>query len=61
MQRIVRRIERPAAWCLLAGAGVTFVGVLADLIAVGNAKWATLLIAADLLVSGASAVQDAET
>lgn len=49
--------ERPAAWGLLAGGIVTFIGVITDLIATGNAKWATLLIAADLVVSGFGAVQ----
>jgi hypothetical protein len=53
------RIERPAAWGLLIGGFVTFIGVLFDLIATGNAKWATLLIAADLVVSGFGAVQEA--
>lgn len=51
--------ERPAAWVLLVGGFVVFVGVLFDLIATGNAKWATLLIAADLVVSGFGAVQEA--
>lgn len=52
--------RRPAAWLLLVGAALTFVGVLVNLISVGVAKWATLLIAADLLVSGFDAVQEAE-
>lgn len=59
-QRVVQRVRRPAAWLLLIGAAVTFVGVLVGLIVVGEAKWATLLVAADLLVSGAGAAFDAE-
>jgi len=58
--RVFARVERPAAWLLLAGGTATFVAVLFDLIATGGAKWATLLIAADLIVSGFSAVQEAE-
>lgn len=54
------RIERPAAWCLLIGGFITFVGVIVGWIAVGDFKWPTLLIAADLVVSGFSAVQEAE-
>lgn len=56
--RLLDRIEPWAAWGLLAGAAVVFVGVAVDLIATGDARWATLLIAADLLVSGYSEVQD---
>lgn len=52
--------QRPAAWLLMAGGAVTFVAVALDLIATGEAKWATLLIAADLTVSGFSAVQESE-
>lgn len=58
--RAAGRAERPAAWALLAGAAVTFVGVLVQLIDVGEFRLGTLLISADLLVSGWSAVQDAE-
>lgn len=54
------RIERPAAWALMVGGVVVFVGIVADLIRLGNAKIGTLLIAADLVVSGFSAVQEAE-
>lgn len=54
------RAEKPAAWLLLAGGVWTFVAVLVGFVIVGNAKWATLLVAADLIVSGFSAVQDAE-
>jgi hypothetical protein len=53
-------IDRPAAWGLLIGAVITFVGVFVGWIAVGDFKWGTLLIAADLVVSGFSAVQEAE-
>lgn len=54
-------IERPAAWGLMVAGAVTFVGVLVGLIAAGDFKWATLLIAADLTVSGFSAVQESES
>lgn len=54
------RAERPAAWVLLIGGAVTFLAVLLNVLRTGNAKWATLLIAADLIVSGFSAVQEAE-
>jgi hypothetical protein len=54
------RIEKPAAWALLIGGVVTFFGVIFGLIVVGDAKPATLLIAADLIVSGFSAVQESE-
>ena len=53
-------IERPAAWGLLAGAIITFVGVLVGWITVGDFKWPTLLIAADLTVSGFTAVQESQ-
>lgn len=52
--------ERPAAWVLLVGAAVTLIGIATNLLVLGTAKWATVLIAADLLVSGFAAVQDAE-
>jgi uncharacterized membrane protein HdeD (DUF308 family) len=52
--------QRPAAWLLLIGGAVTFVAVLTNLIATGTAKWATLLVAADLIVSGLGNVQTAE-
>lgn len=58
--RVFAFIERPSAWVLMIGGGVTFVAVVLDIIKTGNAKWATLLIAADLVVSGFSAVQQAE-
>lgn len=67
VHRLTRRVlrafgwaERPAAWLLLVGGAVTFVGVVANLIATGDAKTATLLVAADLVVSGFGAVQQAE-
>lgn len=53
-------IERPAAWTLLIGAIVTFVGVIFGWITVGDFKWPTLLIAADLMVSGFTAVQESQ-
>ena len=54
------RAQRPAAWVLLVGGVVVLVGVVLDLIALGNAKLGTVLIAADLVVSGFAAVQEAE-
>ena len=57
---IFKVLERPAAWGLLIGGVITFLGVLFGLIVVGDAKPATLLIAADLIVSGFSAVQESE-
>ena len=56
--RRVQRWELPAALVLIAGALVTFVGVLVHLIDVGEFRVATLLIAADLGVSGCSALQE---
>lgn len=58
--RLFGVIEEPAAWVLLAGAAVTFVGVLVRLIDVGDFRLATLLVAADLLVSGFTAVQSSD-
>lgn len=52
-------IERQVAWGMLFAGVVVFFSVLFNLIATGNAKWATLLIAADLIVSGFSSVQEA--
>lgn len=52
-------IERPAAWGLLVGAIITFIGVLIGWITVGEFRWPTLLIAAELIVSGFSSVQEA--
>jgi hypothetical protein len=59
--RIFAIIERPAAWGLLAGGIITFGGVITGLIVVGEARPATLLIAADLIVAGFSAVQETES
>lgn len=62
-RRILRAFEkaqRPAAWSLMIGGAVTFVAVAVDLLKTGDAKWATLLIAADLVVSGFAATQEAE-
>lgn len=53
-------VERPAAWVLLIGGVVTFIGVVFGLIVVGDAKLATLLVAADLIVGGFGAVQETE-
>jgi len=58
--RVFAVIERPAAWGLLIGGLVTFISVLFGLIVVGDAKLATLLVAADLIVGGFSAVQETE-
>lgn len=58
--RAFAQAERPAAWVLLAGGLVTFVSVITGLIVVGEAKLATLLVAADLTVSGFAAVQESE-
>ena len=57
---LFRAAERPAAWVLLIGGALTFLGVLFGLIVVGEARWATLLVSADLVVSGFAAVQTAE-
>lgn len=53
-------IERPCAWMLLIGGLITFIVVIFEIVATGDAKWVTLLVAADLIVSGFSAVQEAE-
>lgn len=58
--RLFGKVQRPAAWCLLIGAAVTFGVVVTDLVVLGNAKLGTLLIAADLVVSGMAAAQEAE-
>lgn len=58
--RAFGRAQRPAAWVLLIGGGATFVAVAFDLVRTGDAKWATLLVAADLVVSGFGVVQEAE-
>jgi hypothetical protein len=54
------RIERPAAWLLLAGALITLVGVLVGVIVVGEFKWPAVLLAASLVVDGLGAVQESE-
>ena len=56
--RVFAILERPAAWGLLIGGIVTFFSVVFGLIVVGEAKLATLLVAADLIVGGFSAVQE---
>lgn len=58
--RWFRYLERPAAWGLLVAGLVTFISVITGLIVVGEARLATLLVAADLIVSGFSAVQESE-
>lgn len=58
--RMFARVSRPAAWVLMLGGAVTFVSVAVGLVVVGDAKWATLLVSADLLVSGFTAVQNEE-
>ena len=58
--RVFAILERPAAWGLLIGGFVTFFSVVFGLIVVGEAKLATLLVAADLIVGGFSAVQETE-
>ena len=58
--RVFAILERPAAWGLLVGGIITFFSVVFGLIVVGEAKLATLLVAADLIVGGFSAVQEAE-
>lgn len=52
------RVAPAAAWCLVAGGAATFVAVLVGIIATGDAKWATLLVAADLTVGGYSQLRD---
>jgi hypothetical protein len=58
--RMFAVIERPAAWGLLIGGLITFISVITGLIIVGDAKLATLLVAADLIVGGFSAVQESQ-
>lgn len=58
--RLFEIVDRPAAWALMLSGLVTFVGVLVGWVTVGDFKWPTLLIAADLVVSGFGTVQEAE-
>ena len=58
--RLFAIIERPTAWGMLFAGVIVFGSVITGLIVVGEAKLATLLIAADLIVSGFSAVQESE-
>ena len=51
------RIQPWAAWTLLIGAAVVFLGVIFNVLATGDAKWATILVSADLLISGYGEVQ----
>jgi hypothetical protein len=67
IRRLRRRVlrafavaEKPAAWVLLIGGVVTFVSVVTGLILVGDAKLATILVAAGLIVDGFQAVQESE-
>jgi hypothetical protein len=63
LRQIIRAfaiIERPCAWILLVGGVITFISVLFNLIATGDVKTVTLLVAAGLIVDGFSAVQEAE-
>lgn len=55
--RVFGVVEPWCAWGLLIGGLITFVGVAIGLIVVGDARPATLLVAADLVVSGFTAVQ----
>ena len=54
---LLDRIQPWAAWTLLVGAAVVLVGVVLNVITTRDAKWATILVAADLLVSGYGEVQ----
>lgn len=53
------RCERPVGWVLCVGAVVTFGGVLTGLIATGELRLVTLLVAAGLALDGYSALRDA--
>jgi hypothetical protein len=62
VRRLVRalgRFREPAAWCCLLAGVATFVAVLANLIATGQAKSVTLIASADLFLTGYSELQDA--
>jgi len=50
----------PIAWFMLGAGCVTFVGVVIGLFTVGDAKLATLIVAADLFASGLDTVLSAE-
>lgn len=52
------RVAGPAAWCLVIGALVTFLGVLTGLIATGEFRLGYLLISAGLVIDGYSTLRD---
>lgn len=55
---LLDRVAAPAAWALVIGSAVTFLGVLLGLIAMGEFRLPTLLLSADLAVSGYSQLRD---
>lgn len=55
---LLDRVAPVAAWCLVVGALVTFLGVLVGLIAVGEFRLMTLLLSADLVIGGYSQLRD---
>lgn len=55
----VQRVELPASLALLVAALAVFAGVLVRLIDVGEFRIATLLVAADLVVTAAGGLQAA--
>lgn len=56
--RLLDRVAPAAAWGLVIGAAVTFLGVLTGIIATGEFRLGTLLISADLAVSGYGQLRD---
>lgn len=52
------RVAGPAAWALVIGAVVTFLGVLTGIIATGEFKLGTLLISASLAIEGYGQLRD---
>lgn len=57
LYRVLNHVAPWAAWALTIAGLVTFVGVIIGFIVVGDAKPATLLVSADLFVSGITAIQ----
>jgi hypothetical protein len=57
--RAFGKAERTVAWVLCIGAIVTFVSVFTGLIAAGELRLVTLLVAAGLAFDGYSALRDA--
>lgn len=55
---LLDRVAPAAAWGLLVGATVTFVGVLVGLVVVGEFRLGTLLISASLMLEGWSNLRD---